>query len=48
MMCSQTIRHHSTPLPVDAVLALQVCHTGGGVDREANKLLRLHLVFLLP
>lgn len=28
-------------LPVDAVLALQVRHACGGIDREANKLLRL-------
>lgn len=33
---------------MDAVLALEVCHASGSVHREADQLLRLQLVLLLP
>lgn len=33
---------------MDAVLALQVRHAGGGVSGESDQLFGLQLVFLLP
>lgn len=48
--CWYTKHSHSVSyhLPVDTVLTLKVRHAGSSVNREANELLRLQLVLLLP